>query len=323
MTFLALIVFSGHVQGKGLVCREDHRVSMACTYSIRACSRDAKMIDAALDAAFAEIDRIDRLMSNYRQDSPLSEINRNASARPVKTDPELFDFLRLCNSYSQTSRGAFDITVGPLMKAWGFFRGEGRMPSHVELQAVRGKIGWQHLRLDSKSQTVWFDYDGVELDLGGIAKGYAVDRAIQVLKQHNINRALISAGGSTLYALGAPPDSAAWDIEVQDPLNARKIATTIRLKDRSLSISGSAEKFFELNGKRYSHIMNPRTGRPVMDVLSVAVIAPTGTMGDALDNAFYVQGIRQAKALLKKYKNTEVIFFLPDGWHRWKSVHLK
>ncbi|HEX4949252.1 MAG TPA: FAD:protein FMN transferase, partial [Blastocatellia bacterium] len=163
----------------------------------------------------------------------------------------------------------------------------------------------------------------VELDLGGIAKGYAVDQAIKILKRHNLTRALISAGGSTIYALGSPPESDAWDIELQDPLDARKIAMTVRLQDQSLSVSGRTEKFFELNGKRYSHIMNPRTGRPVMNVLSVAVIAPTGTMGDALDNAFYVQGVKGTKALRAQYPNTQVIFFLPDGLLRWKSVHLK
>ncbi|HEX4946428.1 MAG TPA: FAD:protein FMN transferase [Blastocatellia bacterium] len=306
-----------------LIRYEDSRVSMACTYSIVAYGDDVQTIKQAVNEAFDEVDRIDRLMSHYKPNSPLSQLNREAAKRPVKTDPELFHFIAECLLYSQASNGAFDITVGPLMKAWGFFRGEGRMPSELEVQAVRKKIGWQHLRLSAEAQTIQFDCEGVELDLGGIAKGYAVDQAIKILKRHNLTRALISAGGSTIYALGSPPGSDAWDIELQDPLDARKIAMTVRLQDQSLSVSGRAEKFFELNGKRYSHIMNPRTGRPVMNVLSVAVIAPTGTMGDALDNAFYVQGVKRTKALRAQYPNTQVIFFLPDGLLRWKSVHLK
>jgi thiamine biosynthesis lipoprotein len=306
-----------------LIRYEDSRVAMACTYSIVAYGEDEQKLKQAVNEAFDEVDRIDRLMSHYKPDSPLSQLNRAAAQRPVKTDPELFNFIAECLRYSRVSNGAFDITVGPLMKAWGFFRGAGRMPSHTEIRAVRKQIGWQHLSLNVAEQTIHFACDGVELDLGGIAKGYAVDRVSVLLKQHGIARALISAGGSTIYGLGSPPDSKVWEIQLQDPLDARKIAQTIRLKDQSLSVSGRAEKFFELNGKRYSHIMNPRTGRPVMNVLSVAVIAPTGTMGDALDNAFYVQGVNGARALLRQYANTQVIFFLPNGLHRWKSVHLK
>ncbi len=306
-----------------LIRYEDSRVSMACTYSIVAYGTDEQKLKQAVTEAFDEVDRIDRLMSHYKPGSPLSQINREAAQRPVKTDSELFAFIAECVRYSRASNGAFDITVGPLMKAWGFFRGEGRMPNNAELQAVRKKIGWQHLRLNAKDQTIQFDCAGVELDLGGIAKGYAVDRAIALLKQHGITQALISAGGSTLYALGAPPESDAWDVQMQDPLDARKVAMTLRLNDQALSVSGRGEKFFELNGKRYSHIMDPRTGRPVMKVLSVAVLTKTGTAGDALDNVFYVQGVQQAKRLLKRYANTEVIFFLPDKPKSWKLIHLK
>jgi len=317
------ILLSYAMAQANLIRYEDSRVSMACAYSIVAYGTDEQKLKQAVSTAFDEVDRIDRLMSHYKKDSPLSQLNREAAERPVKTDPELFDFIAECLHYSRASDGAFDITVGPLMKAWGFFRGEGRMPSAVELQTVRKKIGWQHLRLNPHDHTIHFDCEGIELDLGGIAKGYAVDRVVALLQQHNITRALISAGGSTIYALGAPPNSESWDLQIQDPLDARKIAMTVQLKDQSLSVSGSAEKFFELKGKRYSHIMDPRTGRPVMKVLSVAVIAPTGMMGDALDNAFYVQGTRQAKALLKSYPGTQIIFFLPDQSNTWKSIHLK
>ena len=319
---LAVWFSCANAQAK-LIRYEDSRISMACTYSIVAYGDDAQKLKQAVSEAFDEVDRIDRLMSHYRQDSPLSQLNREAAQHPVKTDPELFAFIAECVRYSRASNGAFDITVGPLMKAWGFFRGEGRRPSDAELRAVRQKIGWQHLRLNAQAQTIHFDCAGVELDLGGIAKGYAVDRIVALLKQQGITQALISAGGSTIFALGAPPESDAWAIELQDPLDARKIALTVRLRDQALSVSGSAEKFFELNGKRYSHIMHPRTGRPVMNVLSVAVLTKTGTAGDALDNVFYVQGVRETKAWLNRFANTEVIFFLPDKHNHWKSIHLR
>jgi len=302
---------------------EDSRVSMGCVYTVVSYGRDLARLREAAAAALDEVDRIDRLMSNYKKDSELSRLNREAAKAPVKVDHELFDFIAECLRYGRESEGAFDITVGPLMKAWGFFRGEGRMPGEAELARARNSVGYQHVILNQKDGTIFFDKEGVELDLGGIAKGYAVDRAMTVLKQYGVTSALLSAGGSTTYALGAPPGKPAWEIEVQDPVERDKIATRVRLKDRALSVSGSQEKFFELNGARYSHVMDPRTGRPVQGVLSVAVITDDGVSGDALDNVFYVFGAERSRASLKKFSASEVIFFLPDSRKEWKMVRIR
>ncbi|MEP7343189.1 MAG: FAD:protein FMN transferase [Acidobacteriota bacterium] len=301
---------------------EDSRVSMACTYSIVVYGDDVQPLRQIVDAAFDEVDRIDRLMSHYKPDSPLSRLNREAAKGPMKVEPELFDFLAECLRYSRASDGAFDITVGPLMKAWGFFRGEGRMPSEQKLTAARRSVGYQHVILNAQERTVYFDRAGVELDLGGIAKGYAVDRAVAVLKQRGINSALVSAGGSTIYGLGAPPHEAGWEVKLQDPIAPDKTALTVRLKDQALSVSGSYEKFFEMGGRRYSHIMDPRTGRPVEGVLSVAVITDSGTAGDALDNVFYVQGIGWSRKSLRNFPVGKVIFFLPESGGRWRMETL-
>lgn len=295
-----------------LIRYEDSRVSMACTYSIVVYGEERNSLRQAVDAAFDEVDRIDRLMSHYKPDSPLSQLNREAAKKPVKVEPELFDFIVECLRYSRASDGAFDITVGPLMKAWGFFRGEGRMPSEQELSKARRSVGYRHVISDEKERTVFFDQPGVELDLGGIAKGYAVDRAVTVLKQRGIKSALVSAGGSTIYGLGAPPNGAGWEVKLQDPIAPDKTALTLKLKNQALSVSGSYEKFFEMEGRRYSHIMDPRTGRPVEGVLSVAVITDTGTAGDALDNVFYVQGIKWSRRSLQDFTASKVLFFLPS-----------
>ena len=288
-----------------LVRVEESRYSMGCVYSIVAYGRDHALLRQSLKDALDEVDRLDRLMSHYKPESELTRINRLAYPGPLKIDSELFDFLDESLRYSRQSGGAFDITVGPLMKAWGFFRGEGRMPTKAEIQAARNKIGYRHVRLDREAETISFDREGIELDLGGIAKGYAVDRAAAVLRKAGVKSALISAGGSTIYALGAPPGASAWPVRIQDPLDSTRTALTVRLKDRALSVSGSAEKYFELEGVRYSHIMDPRTGRPVQGVLSVAVIADSGMAGDALDNVLFVLGPGHGKSAAR-----EVIFFL-------------
>jgi thiamine biosynthesis lipoprotein len=302
---------------------EGTRLSMACAYTIVAYGPDAQALPAAIEAALDEVDRIDRLMSHYRPESPLSRLNREAAEGSLTVDPELFDFVAECMKYSRESGGAFDITVGPLMKAWGFFRGEGRLPGAAELKELLGKIGYRHVVLSAPERTIRFDRPGVELDLGGIAKGYAVDRAVSTLRSRGITAALVSAGGSTIYGLGAPPGARGWEVTIQDPFHANRAARKVLLRDRALSVSGSYEKSFEVAGVRYGHIMDPRTGRPATDVLSVAVLAESGTAGDALDDAFFVLGVAGSREYLKRLPPTEALLFLPDDGRRWKLLRLR
>jgi thiamine biosynthesis lipoprotein len=317
---LAAVLAGVPVQDR-LYRHEASRMSMACVYAIEAYGGDAAALPRILDQAFDEVDRIDRLMSHYQAGSELSRINREAAAHPVAVDAELFEFLQEAMRYQRESGGTFDITVGPLMKAWGFFRGEGRLPTAGELTAARRNVGGAHVVLNAADKTVRFDQAGVELDLGGIAKGYAVDRVVRLLVDRRIAAALVSAGGSTIYALGAPPGRRAWEVAIQDPADARKTALTVQLKDRAVSVAGSSEKWFEADGVRYSHIMDPRTGSPVQGVLSVAVLAATGTAGDALDDAFYVLGPQRSKGYLDRLTRTEAYFFLPDRVQPWRVVH--
>ena len=305
-----------------LYYHEASRLSMACVYAIDAYGPDEAALSRIADEAFDEVDRIDRQMSHYKAESPLSRINREAAHHPVAVDAELFDFIAESMRYNRESGGAFDITVGPLMKAWGFFRGEGHLPSDDDLADARRHVGAAHVTLNPAEKTIAFDEPGVELDLGGIAKGYAVDRVVALLRRRQVAAALVSSGGSTIYGLGTPPGRGGWDVTIQDPIDARKAAFTVTLKDRALSIAGSSEKFFEHNGVRYSHIMDPRTGRPVQGVLSVAVLADTGTAGDALDDALFVMGVESSRAYLKKHPGADAFFFLPDAAHGWTIVRI-
>lgn len=299
---------------------------MGCVYAIVVYGEDAATLPRIVEDAFDEVDRIDRLMSNYKPESPLSQLNRRAAsdafAQADAIDPELFAMIAESMRYSRESAGAFDITVGPLMRAWGFFQGDGRMPSARALAEARARVGYEHVLLGPDSHAIAFDRRGVELDLGGIAKGYAVDRAIALLRQRHVAAALVSAGGSTIYALGAPPGEDGWEVSVQDPLHASKLALTLHLKDRVLSIAGRSEKSFERNGVVYSHIMDPRTGRPVQGMLTVAVLCATGTEGDALDDALFVQGVEKSRTYLAGLHGVEAWFFLPDGHHGWVSRHV-
>jgi FAD:protein FMN transferase len=305
---------------------EGTRLSMGCVYAIVAYGADGAALPRILEESFDEVDRIDRLMSNYKRESPLSRINQHAAsaafADALPIDPELVGMIAESLRYSRESDGAFDITVGPLMKAWGFFGGDGRMPDTRVLAQAREQVGYRHVILNESANTIRFDRQGVELDLGGIAKGYAVDRVVNLLRARHVAAALVSAGGSTIYALGAPPDADGWEVTVQDPLHAQQTALTLRLKDRSLSVAGSSEKSFEVRGVVYSHIMDPRTGRPVQGMLTVAVLSATGTEGDALDDALFVQGVEKSRTCLTRLPGVEAYFFLPDGHRAWRMVRL-
>ncbi len=295
-------------------------VSMGTTYRIQLYGAGRDDLPLVAERAFDEVDRIDRLMSVYKRNSAVSFINRRAGREPVPVEPELFDFLRRCLAFSRQSRGAFDVTVQPLMRAWGFFGGPGRLPPETELRKALQRVGYRKLSLDSGRRTVRFARDGMALDLGGIAKGYAVDRAVSLLREYRIESALVSAGGSTVFGLGAPPGKTAWKIKVRDPAfprDPRRSALTVALENRCLSVSGSYENAFVHEGVTYSHIMDPRRGRPVQGLLSVAVVAASGMEGDALDNALFVMGPKKAQGYLKRYPGVQAYYFLPlekKGW---------
>ncbi len=268
--------------------------AMGSAYTIVAYGEDRARLEEAVDQAFEEIRRLDRMLSNYRRDSEWSVVNRVAGERPIEVTQELFDLLANCLEYSRLSEGAFDISVGPLMKVWGFYKGSGELPRKQEVAAAVERVGYRNIVLDSKARTVRFLKAGVEIDPGGIGKGYAVDLAAAVLKANGIRSALVSASGSSIYALGAPPEDAGWRIDIRDPKDETKTAAEVVLKDESLSTSGSYEKFFKANGKVYSHIMDPRTGYPAQGVLAVSVIAPKTLDSEAWTKPFFVNGRRWA-----------------------------
>jgi thiamine biosynthesis lipoprotein len=304
------------------VCHEESRETMGCTGTVRACGLDAAGLPGAVGAALDEIDRVDRLMSHYRRDSPLSRLNRDAATGPVTVDPELLGFLVECLRWSRESDGAFDVTVGPLMKAWGFFRDDGRVPGTEELAQVLDRVGYRHVMLDRTAGTVRFDRPGVELDLGGIAKGYAVDRVVDLLRRRGVASALVNLGGSSVYGLGAPAGREAWEVAILDPTDPAKTALTVSLRDRALSVSGGYARFFEEDGVTYAHILDPRTGRPARGVLSIAVLTARATDGDALGDVLFVQGLDGSRAFLGLSPGTEALFFLPKSQGGWTLVRV-
>jgi FAD:protein FMN transferase len=281
---------------------------------------DRATLKSAADAAFGEAERLDRMLSNYLPSSEWSEVNRTAGLRPVRLSAELFQLLSDCMKFSEQSDGAFDITVGPLMKVWGFYRGEGGLPQPSEVRSALARTGHRHVRLDPAPQTIQFDRPGVELDPGGIGKGYAVDRMVEVLKSKGVEIALVSAAGSSIYGLGAPPDEPkGWLITIRGPKNAKQSGAEVFLKNTSLSTSGSYEKFFRVEGRRYSHIMDPRTGYPAQGTSSVSVLAPRTTDSEAWAKPYFING--RAWTAAHKPEDFSVFFCDDTNEHACSWVH--
>jgi thiamine biosynthesis lipoprotein len=215
-------------------------------------------------------------------------MNRGAAAAPFHASPELFDFVSQCARYHRTTDGAFDPTVGPLVRAWGFQTSHPARPSDAAIAAAKALTGFGQVTTDVGTRTITYRRDGVEIDPGGIGKGYAVDRAVDVLRRRGIASALVSAGGSTLYAIGTPPGHEAWTIAVNNPNDPAAPFAFVSLRDSSLSTSGVSERSVQTGGRRYAHVFDPRTGDPVEHMCLATVVAPSGTASDALTKAAFV-----------------------------------
>lgn len=253
---------------------------------------DRRAAHAAITAAFAEVRRVDALMSLHRPDSELSRLNGRAAADPGEVSPELFRVMAAAQEIAAATDGSFDITVAPLVRLWGFLWKEYRLPSPAELQSVLPQVGYRLVELDAARRTVRFRRAGVELDLGGIAKGYAVDCAIEKLRALGLTNALVRAGGD-LRASGAPPGRNHWEVQLEDPAR-RGRRVVIPLRDSAVSTAGNYENVFVVNGRRYSHILDPRTGLPVEGVAACTVLAPTCLESDAWSTACFVFGVERS-----------------------------
>jgi FAD:protein FMN transferase len=310
------------VQKRADTLFQESRPAMGTDFEIYLYAPDRERADALFDTAFDEIERVEEALSNYRPSSELSRINRDAAQKAVVTDPEVFAFLERSFAFSRLTDGAFDITVGKLLKAWGFFRHEAHFPSGKELEQARAETGWRRVQMDPNLRTVRFLTPGIELDPGGIGKGYAVDRVVQLLRSAGVTAALVGTGSSSIYGIGAPPGKDGWPIQVMDPKERTRTLATVYLRDQSLSTSGNYEKFFKLNGHTYCHIFDPRTGRPVEGMLQTTVIAPSATDTDALSTSVFVLGPERAAQLLNKLPNTSA-FIITDRENKERITRIR
>ena len=244
----------------------------------------------AISKAFDEIKRIEDIYSVYKDTSEISRINKLRKNERLQITEGVFNLIHKTLDYSERTDGAFDITVKPLVDLWGRARKANKPPDEYELKRVLGRVGYKNVVLDEVARTIHFKKEGMSIDLGGAAKGYATDRATRVLEENGIDNALVNSGGD-MYCLGKRTAHELWKVGVQHPRDRNRLFLEIRLRDKAIDTSGDYERYFVIDGKRYSHIIDPRIGYPIGDnVVSASVIAADSTTSDILATAMCILG---------------------------------
>ncbi len=307
-------------------------VLLFCLISLPSCGRDAEPFvrqtfvmgtrgtitiyglsteaaETAAAEAVREMHRIESVMSTWKEESEISRVNRDAQNLPVKISSELFLLLNKTIMFSKMTGGAFDVTAMPVVKMWGFQGGEPKLPSDQEMFDAIRKVGWRKMMLDAADTAITL-YGGATIDLAGIGKGYAVDRCVSILRDHGAESALVDLGGN-MFAIGAPPGREAWSIGIRDPENPSGVIGKLLISNEGVATSGNYENYVVIDGKKYGHIVDPRTGRTVDHVLGVTVVAASATASDALSTGLFVLGPENSMSVTEASPGIKAIFALP------------
>ena len=248
----------------------------------------------AASAAFARVAVLDSVMSDYRPESELMRLSARSGGAPVPVSAELFEVISRARSLSRASDGAFDITVGPLVRLWRQARRSHVLPTEAARRDALSRVGWRHIHLDPVARTVHLDHPGMLLDLGGIAKGYAAEEAVRTLAEHGVTRALVEMGGD-IVASEPPPGEPGWRVAIDHPGDG---PASVLLAHAALSTSGDTEQFVEIGGVRYSHVVDPATGVGLRNRSAATVLAVDGATADALSTLLTVLDPADGRALL-------------------------
>ncbi len=291
------------------------RRAMACEFQVYL---RAEQRFGAVEAATESLDLIERLedqLTIYRPHSELSRINQEAGRQPCRVEKRLFELFCRCLAWHAATGGAFDITAGSLVKLWGFHTRSGRYPAAEEISQTMQRVGSQYLELDLEATSIRFTRPGMELNLGSVGKGYALDRCDEVLAAAGVSDFLIHGGHSSILARGSRADAEeeapGWRVALRHPLRNERRLALLRLGDRALGTSGCGQQYFYHRGQRYGHVLDPRRGTPADGVLSATVLAPTAAEADALATAFFVLGPEPTREFCQARADLGVVFVLP------------
>ena len=257
----------------------------------------------AANKAFARIEQLNEIMSDYRDGSEINRLSaQSGSGQWIRVSPDLFEILEISLDIAKKTKGDFDVTVGPLVQMWRRATRKSIFPSQQEIDSTKAKTGYSKMKLDRASKSVMLTQKGMRLDIGGLGKGFAAEKAIEVVKQFGIKSAMMDAGGKIVLT-NPPPGEKGWNITISNGSDSLK---TMQLSNIALATSGPTYRFFEYKGVRYSHILNPKTGTGLLFHVRTTAICKDGTVADALATAFSISGIKSGKKYLKKFPGTRV-----------------
>jgi FAD:protein FMN transferase len=268
---------------------------------------------AAIDNAFAEMKRIDGLMNIYDENSEASKINAMAGKGPVVVSDDMLFVLEKSLYFSELTHGAFDVTIGPLTTLWGIGKKDDYVPSSQEIAQVKSRVNYQDLKIDKNQQTVFLTKPGMMIDLGSVGKGYAVDRAIAIMKQHQVKSALVNAGGS-IRVIGSKPDGKPWRIGVQHPRMSDGLVAKVALTQwDALDTSGDYQRFFIKDGVRYHHILDPKTGMPGYRNSSNSIAMNSALDADILNTALFLLDVETGLRLMQTFPGADALWVSENG----------
>jgi thiamine biosynthesis lipoprotein len=310
--FICLFVFCVSATSAQVKATTKVLLLMGSRFEVTAVSDNDTLSWKAINACIGETRRIEKLISEWDSTSQTTNINRNAGIKPVKIDKELYDLIYRSIKISKLTDGAFDISFAPLLKVWKLDGTIKSLPAKEEIQQAKDKVGYQKIILDGKEQTVLLSKKGMKIGFGGIGQGYVANRCMQVMKAFGIQSGLINVSGD-IITWGTQPDGTAWRVGIADPSNKSSIISWLSIKDASLVTSGNYEKFITINGIRYGHILDPRTGYPVQGVGSVTIMSPDAEICDALATGIFVLGVEKGLELINKLKGIECLIIDEKG----------
>ena len=298
-------------------------ILMGSSFEITVVAEDEDFAKESLAIAKKEIIRIENLISSWDQKSETSRININAGIAAVEVSKELFDLIFRAQQISKLSSGAFDLTFAAIDKLWNFDGRESEMPNPDTLKASVFNIGYQLIELDEESLTVFLPKKGMKIGFGAIGKGYAADRAKQLLVERGVLGGIINASGD-MNTWGTKPDGSSWTIGIVNPMNNKKVFSWFSLEHNAVVTSGDYEKFTQINGRRYSHIIDPRTGIPSQGIVSCTVFAGKAELADAIATAIFVMGVESGLFLIDQLPDIEAILIDESGIiHRSKNIEIE
>jgi len=296
---------------------------MGSRFDISVVAENEKLGNDYITLAIEEIKRIEKLISSWDENSQTSLINKNAGIKPVTVDDELYQLIQRALKISKLTNGAFDISYASMDKVWNFDGSMKEMPSEIAIRESVSKVGYGNIILDEANKTVYLKLKGMKIGFGAIGKGYAADKAKELLLQKGVTSGIINASGD-LNAWGKQPDGKDWMVAIVNPLNKEKVFSWMPIHNSAVVTSGNYEKYVKLNGRLYSHIIDPRTGYPSTGILSVSIFTKSAELADALATSVFVMGVETGLDFINQLKNVECI--IVDGENKViasKNIELK